>query len=179
MTLTASETHGTYLWDFGDGTTSTDATVTHTFTAGGSPNVTLTVTGDGTNTQGTASAVIHFTVTDPFTLYLDGGRFAVTTDWTSTAQSGSSGQGTSVNLSDDTGYFWFFNPANSEVVVKVLDACTTDGYFWVFSSGLTDVGVTLTVTDTQTGTSKQYTSADGTAYAPVQDFRSFVSCGGH
>ena len=83
-----------------------------------------------------------------------------------------------VDLTNDTGYFWFFNPANTEVVVKVLDACSVDGYFWIFASGLTNLGVTLTVTDNQTGTTMIYTNPDGTAFQPVQDFRSFVACAG-
>ncbi|HKD17393.1 MAG TPA: PKD domain-containing protein, partial [Thermoanaerobaculia bacterium] len=178
ITLTANETHGTYLWDFGGGVTSTDQSVTHTFATAGSATVTLTVTGDGTNTQGTSSIVVHFTVNDPYTLYLDGGRFAVTTAWTTAAPGSgpSSGQGTMVDLSNDTGYFWFFDPTNAEVIVKVLDACSVDGHFWVFASGLTNLGVTLTVTDTQTGTSKSYTNTDGDPYAPVQDFQTFNSC---
>jgi hypothetical protein len=34
----------------------------------------------------------------------------------------------------------------------------------------------MTVTDTTTSTSHQYVNADGTAFAPVQDFRTFP-CG--
>ncbi len=173
VTLTATETHGTYLWDFGNGDTSTDQTVTHTFTAAGSPSVTLTVTGDGTNTAGTSSVTIRFTVTDPFTLYLDGGRFAVKAHWST---QGSSGDAKQVSLTNDTGYFWFFSASNTEVVVKVLDACSVDGHFWVFASGLTNLGVTLTVTDTQKGTTMTYTNNDGTPFAPIGDFSSFVAC---
>jgi PKD repeat protein len=178
VTLTATETHGTYLWDFGGGVTSTDATVTHTFTAGGSASVTLTVTGDNKNTAGVSTVAIAFTINDPFTLYLDGGRFAVTTAWTTSAPGSgpSSGNGNEVDLSNDTGYFWFFDPTNAEVIVKILDACSVDGHFWVFASGLTNLGITLTVTDTQSGTSMSYTNTDGNPYVPVQDFKSFSSC---
>jgi hypothetical protein len=77
----------------------------------------------------------------------------------------------------DTGYFWFFNPTNTEVVIKVLDACAIDDHFWVFGSGLTNLGVVLTVTDTQSGTVMTYTNPDGSAFLPIQDFASFSSCG--
>ncbi len=184
ITLTASETHAaSWDWDFGNGETATGQTVTHTFANAGSFPVTLKVTGDGTNTEGTSSAVIRFSITDPYTLYLDGGRFAVNLAWSSSAGTGSNGLGTATDLTDDTGYFWFFSPTNTEVVVKVLDACGYDGngggHFWVFASGLTNLGVTLTVTDTSTQQVVEYTSADGTPFQPIQDVTSFASCGAH
>jgi PKD repeat protein len=176
ITFTASETHAaSWVWDFGNGDTQSGQSVTHTFTAGGSPSVTLTVTGDGTNTEGTSSVVIRFAITDPYTLLVNNGRFAIQVAWSS-AKQGTSGFGTATALTVDTGYFWFFNPTNTEVVIKVLDACF-DGHFWVFGSGLTDVGVVLTVTDTQSGTAMTYTNPDGSAFLPIQDFVSFSSCG--
>ncbi len=54
-------------------------------------------------------------------------------------------------LTSDTAYFWFFSQNNVEALVKVLDACDPFGQFWIFTSGLTNVGTTLTITDTQTG----------------------------
>ena len=52
------------------------------------------------------------------TLCLGGGRFQVTATWqTSTA----TGSGTAVTLTPDSGYFWFFDPANVEVTVKVAE----------------------------------------------------------
>ncbi len=63
-------------------------------------------------------------------------------------------------------------------MIKALDACSIDGHFWIFGSGLTNLGVVLTVTDTQSGTTMQYTSSDGSAFQPIQDFVSFSACGG-
>ena len=40
-----------------------------------------------------------------------------------TTPNGDSGPGMGVALTGDSGYFWFFNAANIELVVKVLDAC--------------------------------------------------------
>ena len=180
ITFNALETHAqSYTWDFGVGTEAqTGATVTHTFTLGGSPQVILTVVGDGTNTDGTTVSTIRFAITDPYTLRLDNGRFAIQASWTSAAQ-GTSGFGTATALTTDTGYFWFFTSSNTEVVIKALDACSVDGHFWIFGSGLTNLGVVLTVTDTQSGTTMQYTSADGSAFQPIQDFGSFSACGGN
>ena len=87
---------------------------------------------------------------DDQTLCLDEARFRVTATWTK--PDASSGQGHAVALTGDTGYFWFFDSSNVEVIVKVLEACGVNGYRWVFASGLTNVQVNLTVTDVVTGT---------------------------
>ncbi len=76
-------------------------------------------------------------------------------------------------LTSDSGYFWFFNSANIELVVKVLDACTVNDHYWVFAGGLTNVEVVLTVTDTNTGAQQVYTNPLGTAYVPLQDTGAF------
>ena len=59
--------------------------------------------------------------------------------------------GNAVEITPDTGYFWFFNQENVELLVKVLDGCMITDHWWVFAGGLTDVEVTLRVTDTQSG----------------------------
>ena len=78
-----------------------------------------------------------------------------------------------VSLTPDTGYFWFFDASNVEVVVKVLNGCSTNGHYWFFASGLTNVGVQLEVTDTVTGAMKPYSNPSGTAFQPVQDTAAF------
>ncbi|HJQ37952.1 MAG TPA: trypsin-like peptidase domain-containing protein [Thermoanaerobaculia bacterium] len=89
--------------------------------------------------------------------------------------SGQTGQGQVVKLTGDTGYLWFFNSSNVEVVIKVLNACGINGW-WVFAGGLTDVRVTLTVTDTKTGSVKQYTNPLGQPFQPIQDTSAFSVC---
>ncbi|HKV07355.1 MAG TPA: hypothetical protein VJ725_04390 [Thermoanaerobaculia bacterium] len=106
-------------------------------------------------------------VPGPSRLCLNQGRFAVEATFTAPGQS--PGTASVVKLTDETGYLWFFNSSNVEAVVKVLNGCGLNGKFWVFAGGLTDVQVTLTVTDTQTGNSKTYTNPQGTAFRPIQD----------
>jgi lysyl endopeptidase len=107
------------------------------------------------------------------TLCLNANRFRVRAAWATSA--GASGPGTAVALTGDSGYFWFFNPANIELVVKVLDACAiASNRFWVFAGGLTNVNVVLTVDDTQTGATRTYTNLLGTPFAPLQDTEAFA-----
>jgi plastocyanin len=106
-------------------------------------------------------------------LCLNGGRFAVTAEWTRT--DGSSGHGTGIGLTGDSGYFWFFDPTNIEVTVKVLDGCSVNGNHWVFAAGLTNVQVELKVIDTQTGVEYDKENPQGTAFVPIQDTGAFPS----
>ena len=110
---------------------------------------------------------------DEGVLCLNQNRFEVEVDWTTAT---SSGTGQPVAITADTGYFWFFDKANIELVVKVLDACGINNSYWVFAGGLTDQGATVRVTDTTTGTVKTYTNKRGTKFAPVQDTSAFSSC---
>ena len=105
---------------------------------------------------------------DTTSMCLHGGRFQVQASWR-IAESGHVGFGTGVPLTGDTGYFWFFSGANVEVVAKVVDGCAVNGRHWVFAGGLTNVEVTLTVTDTQTGESRIYVNPAGRAFLPIQD----------
>ena len=106
-------------------------------------------------------------------LCLSDSRFQVEARW---ATGAGSGAGQAVRLTPDTGYFWFFDATNVEVVVKVLDACGFNQRFWVFAGGLTNVQVHLTVTDTRTGVVKTYDNPQGRAYQPVQDTSAFATC---
>ena len=107
------------------------------------------------------------------TLCVNGNRFAVTATWKTV---NFSGPGQAVRLNSDSGYFWFFSPTNTEVVIKVLNGCGIINSYWVFASGLTDLGVELVVTDTKTGTIKTYTNPMNAAFLPIQDTNAFHTC---
>ena len=113
-------------------------------------------------------------VADATTLCLNGGRFRVGTQWG--AADGSTGHGHAVNLTANSGYFWFFDAANIEMVVKVLDGCSSNRNYWTFAAGLTNVFVTTTVTDTYSGATRTYTNQQGTPFAPIQDTAAFATC---
>jgi len=92
-------------------------------------------------------------------------------NWSVPSQ-GQSDVGTAVAVTTDTGYFWFFNSSNVELVVKVLDGRAVNGKFWVFYGALSNVEYTITVTDTQSGAVKTYRNPDGTL-ASVADTNAF------
>ena len=55
------------------------------------------------------------------------------------------------------------------MVVKTLDGCAINGHYWVYAAGLTDVGLTLTVLDTRTGTTKVYENELGNLFETMND----------
>jgi hypothetical protein len=87
-----------------------------------------------------------FTVTAPAQeLTLQDGLFTARVAWRD-VRSGQQGTASAVKLSEESGYFWFFDSANVEVTLKVLDGRLVNGHFWVFLASMTDVEVTTTVT---------------------------------
>jgi hypothetical protein len=66
------------------------------------------------------------------------------------------------------GLFWFFSSDNPELLIKVLNGCALNDRFWVFFSAGTDVGLTLTVTDTVTGHTFVRTNTDHHPVETVQ-----------
>jgi hypothetical protein len=103
-------------------------------------------------------------------LCLSGGRFRAEVIWRDFA--GNTGTGRTLPLTGDTGSFWFFDPANVELVVKVLDGRGLNGQWWVFYGALSNVQYTLTVTDTATGRTKTYTNPSG-RFASTGDTAAF------
>lgn len=102
-------------------------------------------------------------------------RFQVEGQWR-TAQ-GLSGPCHAVALSADSGYCWFFDDSNAEVLIKVLDACAPPfEHFWVFAAGLTNIETTLVVLDTVSGELRRYDNQQGRAFRPIQDTNAFSTC---
>ena len=88
------------------------------------------------------------------------GQFEITVEFTD-PRTGLKGQARSVPLTADTGAFWFFDSANLELMIKVLDARPVNGRFWVFFGALSDVDYTITVTDRVHGGQKVYRNRQG------------------
>jgi streptogramin lyase len=113
---------------------------------------------------------------DAQTLCLNDHRFAVTATWQASTESATA-PATAVPLTGETGYFWFLEPGNVELVVKVLNACGGPyNNYWVFAAGLTNLGVSLTVTDAFTGASKTYSNPAGTPFQPILDTSGLRTC---
>jgi hypothetical protein len=102
---------------------------------------------------------------------LVGGRFSATAEWRTSG--GTRGVGHRITLSDNSAGFWFFGPTNTEVVFKVLDGCVANSRYWYFAAGMTDVEVTLTVTDTKNGVAKRYVNPLGKPFEVILDTSAF------
>jgi hypothetical protein len=114
-------------------------------------------------------------IPDDITLCLHGGRFAARVQWT--LANGTTGMGHAVPLNDGSGTFWFFSQDNSEMLIKVVNACTAPfEHYWVFYAATTDVGLSVTVADTAHSTAVIYGNNQGHAAAPVQDTQAFDTC---
>jgi plastocyanin len=107
-----------------------------------------------------------------------GGRFKAEVAWVS--QTSGSGNAVAVPLASapQSGLFYFIDPSNIEMLVKVLNACVPalGNHYWVFYAATTNVQFTLTITDTQTGQVKTYSNALNHAATPVQDTNAFATC---
>jgi hypothetical protein len=118
-----------------------------------------------------ATASAAACVADADTLCLRNSRFAVDIEWR-VAQDGSAGVGQAVPGTAESGYFWFFDAANLELVVKVLDGRAVNNRFWVFFGALSDVEYWVNVRDTQTGKSRRYHNLPG-SYCGRADVNAF------
>lgn len=96
----------------------------------------------------------------PRSVLLSDGRFRVEVEWQAPRQ-GTEGHGRAHPDSADTGSFWFFDPDNLELTVKVLDGRPVNGRFWFFYGALTNVGYRITVTDQLTGRERTYDNPPG------------------
>jgi hypothetical protein len=113
---------------------------------------------------------------DGETACLLAGRFEVRVDWSTVAAAGSAGVMSFAGEraeSDQSAFFWFFDPANFEMGVKMVDACDAFGSFWVFVSGLTNQAFDVVVRDSVAETEKRYPNPLGTYPQTVGDTSAF------
>jgi hypothetical protein len=102
------------------------------------------------------------------------GRYRVSMTWKT--PDGQTGPARPIALgSPESALFAFFNLANWEVLVKVLDGCAINGHRWIFLAAATDVEFTLTVADLE-GAAPPYvrTSPAGLFTLPLADTAAFA-----
>ena len=83
--------------------------------------------------------------TDKLLFRVGGSTFDAKVAWINQHDGGTTGKGRPVRLSEESGYFWFFQPEVSEVTVKILDGRALTGHYWIFLASMTDLDVTVTV----------------------------------
>ena len=165
-------------WDFGDGAVSRRGTVDHAWSAPGFYEVLLWVSDGSTE----STAVLTFLVqakepagsceADAGTRCLRDSRFAVRVEWRTAA--GENGRGTVVPAgTNDSGLFRFFELENWEVLVKIVDGCALNEHVWVYAAATTDLGYSISVTDTVTGVERTYGGEPGRPAPATTDTSAF------
>jgi hypothetical protein len=81
-------------------------------------------------------------------LCLHEGRYAVTVEFTANDEAEPAPAKVARPRTDDSGLFYFFDPNNWEMLVKVLDGCAFNEHHWVYAATASDVGIKLVVRDT-------------------------------
>ncbi|HVT19076.1 MAG TPA: hypothetical protein VHQ90_23225 [Thermoanaerobaculia bacterium] len=74
-------------------------------------------------------------------------RFFASVNW-SLSETAAQQPAFPIPLAQTSGYFWFFNSSNPEVVIKLLDGRALNNHFWVFITFETSLDVTIFVGDT-------------------------------
>jgi len=93
-------------------------------------------------------ATTSFAVSEPVKgLTLQGARFQVRVLRGAGAAVTGGQDAAAVQISDESGYFWFFDSANMEVTVKLLDGRAVNGHYWLFAASMTDQPFVLEVID--------------------------------
>jgi len=75
-----------------------------------------------------------------------------------------------------SGLFYFNNPDDWQILVKVLDGCAINGHIWVGTAASTNLFYRLTVTDAMGSAQKIYFNYPGPIAPSVLDTSAFSSC---
>jgi len=110
--------------------------------------------------------------TAPDVVCLNGGRFLVEVGWRDFVGRRGAAQ-LSPAFSGDSAVFWYFQPENWEMLVKVLDGTGFDDHFWVFAATASNVEYVLRVTDTLAGRARSYHNPSGQTAAALTETGSF------
>ena len=112
----------------------------------------------------------------PTTLCLQDGRFEVSLDWYDPTND-QGGRARTLPFSKESGFFWFYQEENVEMIVKILDGRSINEHFWVYYDGLTTHEYTLTIKDLQTDTVKIYKKTKDEGICGGSDTRAFKATG--
>ena len=174
-------------WDFGDGTTSAVPNPSHRWSAPGFYEVVLSVSGAGATSTALRTVLVEAAVpagaceADAETLCLHDSRFAVRARWWRETDEESFAARVVRSGTNDSGLFEFFGRNNWELLVKVLDGCALNGHVWVYGAASTDLGYSVTVTDTADGAEDpvaEYRNEPGTPSPAIVDPAAFsMACG--
>src|SRR5258708_8867672 len=93
-------------------------------------------------------------------LVLLSGHFSVEVSWHDPI-SGHAGFGRQVAGSGQTGFFWFFDQSNQELMVKTLDGRGLNDHYWFFYGALSNVEYWITVHDLASGAVRTYHNDPG------------------
>ena len=169
---------GSRRWEFGEGSESDLRRLSHSWSEPGFYEVTLWVS-DGAR-ESRSSRVFLVESSSPAGTCassserrcLQDSRYAVAVEWRK--PDGEGGAGSVVHAgTNDSGLFTFFNRENWEILIKVLDGCAVNGHVWVYGASTTDLGYTIHVTDTVTGTVKEYRNEPGLPAPAITDATAF------
>lgn len=165
-------------WEFGDGSQSRTRTVGHAWSAPGFYDVSLWVSDGETESTVSLTFLVEASepagscVSDEWTRCLRDSRYAVTVEWW--ASDGQRHAGRVVHAgTNESGLLYFFDRANWELLVKVLDGCAINGHIWVYGASATTLGYTLRVTDTVTGQTRDYRNEQGQPASAIADAGAF------
>ncbi len=170
-------------WEFGDGRTARSQVVRHQWSQPGFYEVTLRVAAGAAESRASMRFLVEAAdpagdcVFDGRTLCLRDSRFSVEVDWWTV--DGESGAGEVVHEgTNESGVFHFVARDNWELLVKVLDGCGLNRHVWVFGVAATTLGYSIRVTDTVSGTMREYTKEPGRPAAAIVDDQAFPEgCG--
>lgn len=127
---------------------------------GSVPGLTFPVTNEGCTSTAT-SLCLH-------------DRFVVSGNWRTGSDSGQAMVAPFTTV--QSGIFWFFNPTNWEVMVKVLNGCGSTNHWWLFSAATTNVFYRLEVFDQLVGVNKVYFNYPGPPAPAVTDTMALATC---
>ncbi len=98
---------------------------------------------------------------EPTILALRGGEYLVSLEFEN-PHSGLPESARALPQTADSGGFWFFAPANLEVLLKILDGTGFNDSYWIFFGSLSDVAFEFLVVETNSGRLRSYSNPAGT-----------------